>query len=225
MREGPGATDGRPPRVGESPDGTVLTATRGEVAIDRATHAARRLIDALLRADRDGTDLSGVAERLEAVVDDLDAQAPTVQDRLVDMWSGEGITRHDPVTGPENAIAPPLTLSGRADGSVDGEVTMTIPYQGPPTCVHGGVSALLLDHTLGVANSWAGRDGMTAQLTLRYHQPTPLFRTLTVSARQERAEGRKIWTVGEIRDEAGELCVSAEGLFIDKKVPRPRREE
>lgn len=200
----------------------MLTAQRGDAAIDRATHAARRLIDALLRADRDGTDLSGVAERLEAVVDDLDAQAPAVQDRLVDMWSGEGITRHDPVTGPENAIAPPLTLSGRGDGSVAGTVTMTIPYQGPPTCVHGGVSALLLDHTLGVANSWAGQDGMTAQLTLRYRRPTPLFRPLTVTGRQERVDGRKIRTTGEIRDADGALCVSAEGLFIDKKVPRPR---
>lgn len=215
-------SEGRPPRVGEHPDGTVLSATRGDAAIDRATHAARRLIDALLRADRSDADLAGVAERLEAVVDDLEDRAPAVQERLVDMWSGEGITRHDPVTGPENAIAPPLELSGRGDGSVDGTVTLTVPYQGPPTRVHGGVSALLLDHTLGVANSWAGKDGMTAQLTLRYHRPTPLFRELTVMGRQERTEGRKIWTVGEIRDDAGELCVSAEGLFIDKKVPRPR---
>ncbi|MDN5758532.1 MAG: PaaI family thioesterase [Tomitella sp.] len=200
----------------------VLTSPRGDTAVDRATHAARRLVDGLLRADRQGTDLTDVAERLEAVVDDLDSRAPAVQDRLVDMWAGEGVTRHDPVTGPENAIAPPLELVGHTDGTVSGQVEMTIPYQGPPSCVHGGVSALLLDHVLGVANSWAGKDGMTAQLSVRYHRPVPLFRTLTVSGRQTRSEGRKIWTAGEIRDDAGELCVSAEGLFIDKKMPRPR---
>lgn len=218
-------TDERAPTVRENADGTVLTAQRGDAAIDRATHAARRLIDALLRADRSSqsadADLSGVADRLEAVVDELDARAPAVQERLVDMWSGEGITRHDPVTGPENAIAPPLVFRGRADGAVTGTATLSTPYQGPPQHVHGGVAALLLDHALGVANSWAGKDGMTAQLTLRYHRPTPLFRPLTVTARQERSEGRKIWTTGEIRD-GEDLCVSAEGLFIDKMVPRPR---
>lgn len=216
--------EGPPPSVDDHPGGTALTSERGGAAVDRATHAARRLIDALLRADRSSqsdADLSGVADRLEAVVDDLDARAPAVQDRLVDMWSGEGITRHDPVTGPENAIAPPLVLRGCSDGSVTGTVTLTIPYQGPPRHVHGGVTALLLDHTLGVANSWAGKDGMTASLTLRYHRPTPLFRPLTVTARQERCDGRKIHTVGRILD-GDDLCVSAEGLFIDKKVPRPR---
>src|SRR5699024_11791059 len=110
-----------PPRVGDDPDGTVLTSERGGAAIDRATHAARRLIDALLRADRSSESdagLSGAADRLEALVDDLDARAPAVQDRRVDMWSGEGSTRHDPVTGPEHTIAPPLGLRGESDGAV-----------------------------------------------------------------------------------------------------------
>ncbi len=36
---------------------------------------------------------------------------------------------------------------------MQGVVTLTLPYQGPPGHVHGGVSALLLDHVLGVANA------------------------------------------------------------------------
>ncbi|SEL80005.1 PaaI family thioesterase [Rhodococcus maanshanensis] len=212
---------GNHPTVESHSDGTVLTSAPQDTPVDRATAAARRVLEALLLTDRANANLERVAEELNGIAEHLEQHAPEVRERMVDMWSGEGVTRHDPVTGPENAIAPPLVLAGMADGSVRGEVTLTIPYQGPPGCVHGGVSALLLDHTLGVANAWAGKDGMTAQLNVRYHRPTPLFRPLTVQGRQESVDGRKIHTIGSITAD-GEVCVSVEGLFIDKKVPRPR---
>ncbi|MBF0662859.1 PaaI family thioesterase [Rhodococcus sp. (in: high G+C Gram-positive bacteria)] len=210
------------PTVGNAPDGTILTSAPQDTAVDRAAAAARRVVDALLRTDRDNANLERVAEELDSIAAHLEEHAPEVQERLVDMWHGEGVTRHDPVTGPENALAPPLVLAGREDGSVEGVVTLTFPYQGPPGHVHGGVSALLIDHTLGVANAWAGRSGATAQLNVRYHRPTPLFEPLTVTGRLVREEGRKIETVGEIKTADGAVCVSVEALFIDKTVPRPR---
>ncbi|WP_062996993.1 PaaI family thioesterase [Nocardia mikamii] len=210
------------PTAGHSPADIVLTSEQQDVPVDRATAAARRVIDALLRTDRANANLDRVAEELDSIADHLEQHAPVVAERLTDMWRGEGVTRHDPVTGPENAIAPPLALTGRADGSVDGVVTLTLPYQGPPGHVHGGVAALLLDHTLGVANAWSGRSGATAQLNVRYHRPTPLFAPLTVSGRMVSEDGRKINSVGAIHTDDGDLCVSVEGLFIDKRVPRPR---
>lgn len=204
------------------PKDRVLTATPNNAGVDAAVAAARRVIASLLHAG-DGTAvvMSDVADQLEAIADHLDECVPPVHERMVDMWSGDGITRHDPVTGPENAIAPPLHLVGQDDGSIRGEVTLGFPYQGPPGYVHGGVSALLLDHTLGVANFYAGQSGMTGTLTLRYHRPTPLFTQLVVTGRQVAVEGRKIRTVGEISVD-GQVCVSAEGLFVSKDVPRPR---
>ncbi len=210
------------PTVRTAADGTVLTSAPRDAPVDRATAAARRVIDALLRTDRSNANLDRVAEELQSIADHLEQHAPEVAERLVDMWHGEGVTRHDPVTGPENALAPPLVLTGRADGSVDGVVTLTIPYQGPPGSVHGGVAAQLLDHTLGVANTWAGSNGPTAQLNVRYHRPTPLFVPLTVSGRMVSQHGSKINSVGAIHTADGELCVSVEALFIDKTVPRPR---
>lgn len=210
------------PSVDTAADGTVLTSAPQDSAVDRATAAARRVVDALLRTDRDNANLERVAEELESIADHLDEHAPETAERLVDMWAGEGVTRHDPVTGPENALAPPLVVRGRADGSVEGEVALTFPYQGPPGHVHGGVSALVLDHVLGIANAWAGYRGATAQLNVRYHRPTPLFEPLTVTARTLEKNGHKINTVGEIRTADGTLCVSVEALFIDKTVPRPR---
>lgn len=199
-----------------------LQAERGACGVDGAAAAARRVIGALVRAgDISGADMADIADRLNAVADDLEAQAPPLRDRLVDMWRGDGNTRHDPATGPENPIAPPLAYVGRPDGSIESTVTLDLPYQGPPSSVHGGVSALMLDHTLGVANGWAGTSGVTAELTLRYHHLTPLFEPLTVTARQVSVDGRKIRTTGAISAN-GRTCVTAEGLFIAKHPPRPR---
>lgn len=191
-------------------------------AVDEAVDAARRVIDALVRAgDMTDADMSGIADRLNAVADDLEASSPPVDDRLVDMWRGDGMTRHDPVAGPENPIAPPLEYTAVDSRTIEAVATLGLPYQGPPSCVHGGVSALLLDHTLGVANGWAGASGVTAELTVRYHRLTPLFEPLTIQARQVSVDGSKIRTTGEIMANR-ETCVSAEGLFIAKHPPRPR---
>lgn len=199
-----------------------LTATPHGDGVDRAVSAARRVVAALLHAgDRTAVEMGALASQLTAVADHLESHAGAVDDRLVDMWAGEGVARHDPVTGPENAVAPPLHLSGSDDGSIGGTVSLGLPYQGPPGCVHGGVSALLLDHTLGVANHWAGPSGMTARLTVDYHRTVPLFEELVVTARQVSVEGRKIHTTGEIRS-GGEVCVSATGLFIHQELVRPR---
>jgi acyl-coenzyme A thioesterase PaaI-like protein len=208
--------------VTETSRPTELTATPNNEGVDAAVAAARRVIAALLHAgDGSPAEMASVAAQLDAVAGHLESNAPTREERLVDMWAGEGVTRHDPVTGPENAVAPPLHLAGREDGSIEGRVVLGLPYQGPPGCVHGGISALLLDHTLGVANHWAGESGMTGTLTLRYHRPTPLFEELVVTGRQVSVDGRKIRTTGEITA-GGEVCVSADGIFVNAHLPRPR---
>jgi acyl-coenzyme A thioesterase PaaI-like protein len=208
--------------VTETSRPTELTATPHNEGVDAAVAAARRVIAALLHAgDETPAEMASVAEQLDAVAEHLESNAPTREKRLVDMWAGEGVTRHDPVTGPENAVAPPLHLAGREDGSIEGRVVLGMAYQGPPGCVHGGISALLLDHTLGVANHWAGESGMTGTLTLRYHRPTPLFEELVVTGRQVSVDGRKIRTIGEITA-GGEVCVSADGIFVNAHLPRPR---
>jgi acyl-coenzyme A thioesterase PaaI-like protein len=216
-------------RATPNPDGEdvlvepELTATPGNDGVDAAVAAARRVIASLLHTGgNSAAEMTDVARRLDEVADYLDQHAPGRQERLVDMWAGEGVTRHDPVTGPENAMAPPLRLYGLADGSVSGRVTLGMPYQGPPGCVHGGISALLLDHALGVANHWGpGPSGMTGTLTLRYHRTTPLFEELVVAARQVSTEGRKIHTSGTITA-GGDVCVSADAVFVAKFVERPR---
>lgn len=210
--------------------------------VDAAVTAARRVITALLHAgNNSAAEMTDIAVQLDAVADYLESHAPTADERLIDMWAGEGVPRHGPVNGTENALAPPLHMVGRADGSVSGTVSLGLLYQGPPAHVHGGISALLIDHAMGVANYWAGHSGMTGTLTLRYRRPVPLFVPLEITARQTSVDGRKIRTIASIstigtgdRGVPGDtgtqgdtgapgdtVCVEAEGLFIAKQLPRP----
>ena len=122
-----------------------------------------------------------------------------------------------PVFGYANPVAPPVDVwvAAGEDGSKElrGRVTFDYPYEGPPTCVHGGVIAELLDELLGAVNIVVGRAGFTGTLTIRYRRPTPLLVPLDVVARQVGAEGRKIFAEGSISYE-GQVTAEAEGVFI-----------
>jgi acyl-coenzyme A thioesterase PaaI-like protein len=196
-----------------SREGVPLTATPEREGVDAVAAGVRRLAGSLPGAGGTPAQLAAIAERLHEIADEVEWLSPSVEQRLTDLWRGEGVPRHDPASGPSNPLAPPMTLHGLPDGSVRGEVVLGVQYQGPPRLVHGGISALLLDHALGVANHWGGQSGRTASLTMDYPRPTPLFAPLTITARQESVEGRKILTTGEISAD-GEVCVSARGLFI-----------
>jgi hypothetical protein len=90
-------------------------------------------------------------------------------------------------------------------------------YEGPPTCVHGGVIAQLFDELLGSINILNDEGGFTGTLTIRYRRPTPLLTDLDLEARQTRREGRKLFAWGCIRHN-GEVTAEAEGIFI-KVIP------
>lgn len=119
------------------------------------------------------------------------------------------------VVGIRNAIAPPVVLQWGEDGIVRSEVDLGVAYEGPPGCVHGGVSALILDHLMGETASAAHtRLTVTGTLTLRYEQPIPLGR-VRMQAQITEEVGRKVTVTAQISaansDEPG---IKAQGLFI-----------
>jgi hypothetical protein len=77
-----------------------------------------------------------------------------------------------PITGMVNPIAPPVRVAV-VDGAPGGyreilaEANFDYPYEGPPTCVHGGVIAETFDEVMGAANMVAGHPAMTGTLTIR----------------------------------------------------------
>ncbi|MBF4478618.1 Acyl-coenzyme A thioesterase PaaI, contains HGG motif [Rhodococcus rhodochrous J3] len=182
-------------------------------ALERDAAQLRRIVDLLQRVDVDDPLLLDVAEKLDALSEHLENPIDTVTETIRNPgW------RHDPVSGVENAIAPPIVLEAGPDGTVTAEVEFGLPYQGPNSFVHGGISAMVMDHVLSAATAPQAGVIFTAQLTVRYHRPLPLFVPLTIAARLREREGRKIWATGEIVVD-GKVAVSAEGLFIE---PRPK---
>jgi hypothetical protein len=124
-----------------------------------------------------------------------------------------------PVVGAINAIAAPMDIAiEHEDGSpvVIGRVTFGVAYEGPPGCVHGGVVALYFDELLGVAQSTSGNPGMTANLSVNFHAPTPLGVPLIFAGRIDRIDGRKIFTRGTLHH-GDVLCASADGLFVSMR--------
>lgn len=200
----------------DAAEGTEFGYPPASAATEAAVAAARRLITALLGADQvPETEMAEMASRLTEIADRLQQRVPpaSMEGRTWATRSRREAALRNPVSGRQNAIAPGLRMRGLPDGSVAGDVTLGWAYEGPPGTVHGGVSAMLLDHLFGAANFWAGKVGPTGELTLRYERPVPLLSPLTVTARQVSAEGRKLRTVGTI-SAGGRVCVRAEGLFI-----------
>jgi acyl-coenzyme A thioesterase PaaI-like protein len=91
-------------------------------------------------------------------------------------------------------------------------------YEGPPSCLHGGLIAAGFDEVLGFAQSLSGQPGMTGKLEVRYRSPTPLFEEVTYEGWLVKVDGRKIFTEGTLK--AGDrLCAEASGLFISFRSP------
>ncbi len=182
-------------------------------ARERDAAAVRRMVEQLLRVDEREPRLLEIAAGLDEISEQLEAsltKEPGIRLR------GPRSFRSDPVTGVENALAPPVLLDV-ADGVVAGTVTFTLPYQGPDGLAHGGIMGLVLDQALSVAVGLLRAPVVTAQLSIRYCRPVPLFTPVTVTARRTEQDGRKIRAVGELLVD-GEAAVVAEGLFIEKRL-------
>lgn len=119
------------------------------------------------------------------------------------------------VVGVRNAIAPPVELQWADDGVVRSEVDLGVAYEGPPGCVHGGVSALVLDHLMGETASAAHtRITVTGTLTLRYLRPLPLGR-VQMQAQVTEEVGRKVTVTAHISPAGSdEHSIEAHGVFI-----------
>ena len=130
------------------------------------------------------------------------------------------------VVGQRNAIAPPMRVVRHDDGSTSARLHLGPQYEGPPRMVHGGVSALLLDHLMGVTASGMRKLTMTGTLTLRYRRPLPLGE-IVLEGRVASDTGRKVVVEATISAGAGAgdgadgAAVEAEGLFIVPSWSRP----
>jgi len=101
-----------------------------------------------------------------------------------------------------------------ADGAITSEFTLTTAQQGPPGLVHGGASAAILDEAMGLAVWAAGHSVAAVNLEINYHKPLPLNQPLTLAARIDQIEQRKIRSAGEIRLPDSTVAVSGRGIYV-----------
>ena len=200
--------------------GTIPDAEPLAAASDLGT-ALRELIEVAVTTTVAAGEVRAAAELVRQVTERLAvARRPASQlSALDDPTSGR--RAFNPVTGTGNALAPPLVLRRTEDGVV-GEATLGVAYEGPPSYVHGGMSALLMDQVLGDSAAAAGVWGMTAHLELDYRGPLPVGEPLVFRGRVAESDGRKSLIVGTVAlaSAPDRPLVEARGLFVT-----PRREK
>jgi acyl-coenzyme A thioesterase PaaI-like protein len=175
------------------------------------TEAVRELIDATIWTQADDDVVEEARTVIEAVTRSLrEKTRPAGMSYLTD---GHPLPLGNAAIGLCNPIAPPMIVHHEEDGRCWSEFVLGSAYEGPPTLVHGGVSALLLDHILGEAASQGmTKPRFTGTITVRYLRGTPLG-PLRAEAFVDRTEGVKTFARGFISDAAG-VTVEADGVFI-----------
>ena len=176
------------------------------------TESVRELVDTVIRTQAD-------AQTVAAVKADIDAAVARLRSTQIDgafgvrrTTSGESMGWGNAVIGIRNALAPPLEIHCDPDGRRWTDFHLGAAYEGPPGHVHGGVSALILDHVLGEAASPDQKPRFTGSITVRYLRATPLG-PLHAEAVITRTDGVKTFCAGHISDAEG-ITVEAEGVFI-----------
>ncbi len=180
--------------------------------------SVRALVDATIRTEVDAAEVAAVRAEIDAATARLRAKQIDGAFGVRYTTGGDSMAWGNPVVGIRNPIAPPLVIHTDADGGKYTDFVVGAAYEGPPGHVHGGISALVLDHVLGEAASDGILPRFTGTITLRYLRTTRLGR-LHARARIERTDGVKTYVVGHLADEAG-ITVEAEGVFITPKWAR-----
>jgi acyl-coenzyme A thioesterase PaaI-like protein len=197
--------------------------TESGPAAAELAHAIRELAAVAVTALAPPDALRDAAARVRALAVALAAHVPTDAPparfpHLEVLTAPADLMPFDPVMGRLSPLAPPLELAVE-DGRAAATIAFTIPYGGPPGCVHGGILAACFDQVLNVANLLAGVAGPTVSLEVRYRKPTPLGTALRFEADPPAVSGRRVRTRGVLRD--GEtVLVEATGVFVTLPVDR-----
>lgn len=192
----------------------VLSATEADRVTARyapLAGAVRDLVDATVRTQVDDDVVATARSAIEAVTESLRQRSRQIG--VTYRVDSRPLPLGNAVIGVCNPIAPPVVVHHEG-GRCWSEFVLGAAYEGPPKLVHGGVSAMVLDHLLGeAASEGLSRARLTGTITVKYLRGTPLG-PLRCEAWIDRKEGIKAFARGFISDAAG-ITVEAEGVFIE----------
>lgn len=95
-------------------------------------------------------------------------------------------------------------------------------HQSYPGRVHGGISAALLDETIGRAVSIGNEDvwGVTVSLEIKYKKPVPTDAKVYVIGRIDKENRRLFEGTGKIILENGDIAATAHGKYMKMAVDK-----
>jgi len=191
-------------------------------AVGELGDALRELVDAAVLTELPLEELAAAAAAARELAGTLRREARGLREIAGVDDPEVGERWYNPVYGPGNPLAPPLTVHVSAEGQVRGTVTLGKPYEGPPGLVHGGFVATLLDHALARAARSAGHGGLTASLTVTYRRPVPLGVPLVLEGRLESVEGRRATAHARLvaDDDPGTTLAEAEAVLVALRAER-----
>ena len=135
--------------------------------------------------------------------------------------STQNISRDCMVCGVENDFG----LKTRFHETENNEVVAVFSpqnfHQSYPNITHGGITAAILDETIGRAiMMFHDRDtfGVTVELNVKYKRPVPYGVELKAIGRITRDNGRLFEGTGELYLPDGTVAASAEGKFMKRRV-------
>jgi uncharacterized protein (TIGR00369 family) len=130
-----------------------------------------------------------------------------------DIERGQNLSRDCFICGVENSAGVKTRFYQTRNKEVIARFTLPAEHQSYPGIAHGGISAAILDETIGraiMAYHDQNTFGVTLDLHMRYRRPVPLGTTL-------HAIGRTFEGTGELLLPDGRVAVSAYGKYIKRR--------
>jgi acyl-coenzyme A thioesterase PaaI-like protein len=192
-------------------------------AREMAAAAVRRLGHALLAHDVDDGYLRRIAEQIDVLAAEAERAGSRRRDvgeftrRMFeeDIPDRARVVHFDDcfVSGPWNPLG--IGIAVVRDGDVvSARVTLGAAFEGGPGMAHGGIVAALFDDVLGYLLTLHRVPGFTGELTVRYHQPTPVGEPLELRGWVTEREPRRLHTAAQLRAQ-GQLVASATAVFVE----------
>ena len=132
------------------------------------------------------------------------------------LHNGNGI-----VTGPHNPASVGTTVYVLDGGESAMVFTLNRYHEGHPMFGHGGITASILDETMGYSchtreyvNHLNYTPVFTGTVTYKYIKPVEIGKKYMSFGRVKEADERRRFVEGEILDEDGNVYVLSEGVFI-----------
>jgi uncharacterized protein (TIGR00369 family) len=128
------------------------------------------------------------------------------------------------VCGKDNPLGFRIVFFTEDGRTVRARYRPEIHRQGYLSVIHGGVLSTLLDETMAWAPTLhTGRMYVTGELTVRYHLPFPVGRTMIIDGWSEKVSRRMAITAGEVRDEGGTRYATAGGKYLPMTAEETRK--